>query len=60
MAANILKGKELALQIRENIKSQTGLLNSKPCLAIILAGDNDASKIYVRNKIHVNYIMDRF
>ncbi len=27
------------------------LLNRKPCLAVILIGDNNASKIYVKNKI---------
>ena len=51
MVANILNGKELALQIREKIKAQTSLSDKKPCLAIILAGDDEASKIYVRNKI---------
>ena len=51
MAAKILNGKELALCIREKLKEQINLLPIKPSLAIILVGNNEASKIYVRNKI---------
>ena len=51
MTANILNGKELALHIRENLKKQISYLNAKPALAIILAGNDEASEIYVRNKI---------
>lgn len=51
MTANILNGKELALCIREKLKEQINLLPIKPSLAIILVGNNEASEIYVRNKI---------
>lgn len=51
MAAKILNGKELALCIREKLKEQINLLPIKPSLAIILVGNNEASEIYVRNKI---------
>ena len=29
--------------------------NRKPCLAVILVGDNTASSIYVKNKVPVSY-----
>ena len=51
MTANILNGKELALSIRQNLKQQVDALTNKPCLAVVLAGDNEASKIYVKNKL---------
>ena len=51
MTANILNGKELALNIRQTLKEEIKVLKDKPCLAVILAGDNEASKIYVRNKL---------
>ena len=51
MSSKILNGKELALCIREKLKEQINLLPIKPSLAIILVGNNEASEIYVRNKI---------
>lgn len=50
MTAQILNGKEIAAQIRLNLKEKTDRLPAKPHLAIILAGQNEASAIYVRNK----------
>lgn len=53
MAALILDGKLLAAQLRSQIKreverlSQSGL---RPGLAVVLVGDNPASRVYVRNK----------
>ena len=46
----ILDGKELAQTYIENIKRQTVALKEKPKLVIILAGADEASGIYVRNK----------
>lgn len=46
----ILDGKKTAEKIIDNIKICTASLNKKPKLAVILAGDNPASQIYVRNK----------
>ncbi len=51
MSANILNGKNLAASIRMQLKETIDTLNVKPHLAIVLAGNNEASKIYVRNKI---------
>ncbi len=46
----ILDGKSLADKICEQLKSETQKLSKKPKLAVIYAGDNPASQIYVKNK----------
>ena len=51
--AIILDGKETARKVRENLKSKVEELkknNIFPKLAVIMVGDDGASKIYVRNK----------
>ena len=51
--AVIIDGKSLAKEIRENLKKEAEKLRDKgiiPHLAVIMVGDNDASKVYVRNK----------
>ena len=55
MPARILDGKALAAQIRTGLKAKVGALERhgvRPGLAVILAGDDPASKVYVRNKTH--------
>ena len=50
----IIDGKGLAAKIRGEVKEKVAALASagvKPGLAVILAGDDPASKVYVRNKI---------
>jgi methylenetetrahydrofolate dehydrogenase (NADP+)/methenyltetrahydrofolate cyclohydrolase len=54
MAARILDGKALAAEIRAEVKAKVAALargGVNPGLAVILAGDDPASKVYVRNKI---------
>ena len=49
----IIDGKELAKKIRQNLKIDCDNLKNKgiyPKLAVIMVGDNPASKVYVRNK----------
>lgn len=46
----IIDGKEIAKEIRENLKKKITDNNLKPGLAIIMVGNNPASEIYVRNK----------
>lgn len=50
-----LDGKELAIELKSGIKKEIEILEKKigrkPGLAIILVGDNKASKIYVNSKI---------
>ena len=51
--AVILNGKEVAKKTRENLKSKVEELKKKnifPKLAVIMVGEDGASKIYVRNK----------
>jgi methylenetetrahydrofolate dehydrogenase (NADP+) / methenyltetrahydrofolate cyclohydrolase len=54
MAAQILDGKSLAAQIRTGVKQRVAALAQRgilPGLAVVLAGDDPASRVYVRNKI---------
>ena len=49
----IIDGKALAKKIRENLKKDVDELKKegiKPKFAVILVGDDPASKVYVRNK----------
>ena len=49
----ILDGKELARKIREELKLKVDKLKENgivPKLAVILVGDDSASKVYVKNK----------
>jgi methylenetetrahydrofolate dehydrogenase (NADP+)/methenyltetrahydrofolate cyclohydrolase len=53
MAARILDGKSLAASIRNDLKQRVAALvqrGVRPGLAVILAGDDAASRVYVRNK----------
>ncbi len=51
--ATIIDGKEIAKKIREDLKIECDKLKDEgiqPKLAVIMVGDDPASKIYVRNK----------
>lgn len=51
--ATVIDGKELAKKIRKNLKIECDELNKKGInskLAVIMIGDDQASKVYVRNK----------
>lgn len=51
--AQIISGKELAAAIKEQVKQQAQALTQqgiKPCLAVVLVGENPASAVYVRGK----------
>ena len=53
MTAKIIDGKALGQKIRENIKAEVEQLMEKgikPGLAVVLLGDNPASKVYVTSK----------
>jgi len=53
MAAQILDGKSLAAALRAALKQQVDALvrrGVRPGLAVILAGEDPASRVYVRNK----------
>ena len=46
----IIDGKNIALLIREKIKQDVLKLEKKPGLAVVLVGENSASKVYVNMK----------
>ena len=51
--ANIIDGKAIAADIKAEMKVRADALRDKginPCLAVIMAGEDPASAIYVRNK----------
>lgn len=47
----IINGKEIAQDLRAQIKTKIETLSFQPCLAVILVGEDPASQVYVRNKI---------
>ena len=47
----IVDGKVLAAEIRAELKSKIAKSEKKPSLAVVIVGEDPASKIYVRNKI---------
>ncbi len=53
--AQLIDGKKLSLSFKEEMKAGMAGLESrfgrKPCLAVIIVGDNPASRSYVRGKI---------
>ncbi len=49
----LIDGKELSKKIRKELKLEADRLRQKkiiPKLAVILVGDDSASKVYIRNK----------
>ena len=48
--AQIIDGKQAAAQLREELARKIAKEEEKPVLAVVLAGENEASKVYVRNK----------
>lgn len=50
MTAKIIDGKQIATQIYTELKSKISTLQTAPKLAIILVGNDDSSRIYVKNK----------
>ncbi|MBI5453957.1 MAG: bifunctional methylenetetrahydrofolate dehydrogenase/methenyltetrahydrofolate cyclohydrolase FolD [Deltaproteobacteria bacterium] len=51
--AQIIDGKKISAEVREELKAEVAKLKKKgltPGLAVVLVGENPASQIYVRNK----------
>ena len=54
MDAQIISGKEISEQIREELRKKVAYLKDRgitPGLGVVLVGEDPASKIYVNNKI---------
>ena len=50
MAAQIIDGKKLAAETKAKVAEEAKKLNSRPGLAVILVGDDPASRVYVTSK----------
>lgn len=50
IVSEIIDGKAIADQVRQNVAKAVGKLPSTPQLAVILVGDDPASEVYVRSK----------
>ena len=48
--ATIIDGKALAAKVKENVKQEAESLARKPGLAVIIVGNNPASRVYVNSK----------
>ena len=46
----LIDGKTVAKEILDNLADEVLFLNKKPCLAVIIVGNDSASKIYVNLK----------
>ncbi len=47
----IIDGKAIALELQSQLKEKIERLDVKPGLAVVIVGEDPASKIYVRNKV---------
>ena len=50
MAATRIDGKALAAKLKEEVRAQAGALPRRPGLAVVLVGDDPASRVYVTSK----------
>jgi methylenetetrahydrofolate dehydrogenase (NADP+)/methenyltetrahydrofolate cyclohydrolase len=50
MSAKIMDGKILSAKVKEEVKAEVSGLSRQPGLAVILVGDNPASRVYVTAK----------
>ena len=50
MAAVVMDGKALAAKVKEEVRAQVERMERKPGLAVVLVGDDPASRVYVNGK----------
>ena len=48
--ATIIDGKAISAKVRAEIKAEVDAMTVKPGLAVVIVGEDSASKVYVRNK----------
>ncbi len=48
--ATIMDGRALAAKVKEEVAQKAAQLSAKPALAVIIVGDNPASRVYVNGK----------
>jgi methylenetetrahydrofolate dehydrogenase (NADP+)/methenyltetrahydrofolate cyclohydrolase len=68
-SAQIIDGNALSAQLRQEVTQRTNALKARsltPGLAVVLVGDNQASEVYVRNKVKacadsgLHSVLDRY
>jgi methylenetetrahydrofolate dehydrogenase (NADP+)/methenyltetrahydrofolate cyclohydrolase len=50
MAAQLIDGKIVSEKVRAGVAAAVARLPGKPCLAVVLVGDDAASALYVKSK----------
>lgn len=50
MAAKIIDGKKMAGEVLASVASEVAKLKAKPCLALVIVGENPASLVYTKKK----------
>ena len=50
MSAVMMDGKALAAKVKEGVRNQVEAFRSRPGLAVVLVGDDPASRVYVNGK----------
>ena len=50
MAAKIIDGRKIAGEVLQEVAAEVGRLEPKPCLALIIVGENPASLVYTKKK----------
>ena len=50
MSAIVMDGKALAAKVKEEVREQVAAMGRKPGLAVVLVGDDPASRVYVNGK----------
>ncbi len=50
MAAELIEGKRVAAKVQAAVAAAVAKLPGKPCLAVVLVGEDPASQIYVKSK----------
>ena len=50
VSAIVMDGKALAAKVKEQVRAQVDQMEQKPGLAVVLVGDNPASRVYVNGK----------
>jgi len=50
MSATVIDGKALAVKVKEAVRAKAQQLSERPGLAVIIVGDNPASRVYVNGK----------
>ncbi|MEO1553394.1 MAG: bifunctional methylenetetrahydrofolate dehydrogenase/methenyltetrahydrofolate cyclohydrolase FolD [Pseudomonadota bacterium] len=53
MSAKVISGKEVAADVRAKVKTAVDELPGQPTLAVVLVGEDPASRVYVRSKVRL-------